>query len=220
MANATVNNNNNMVFMAVENSPKSKVLTEHTWIADSGATCHITNLLEGMFDVCDIKESVTIGTGRVTYATKCGKCCGKFHTPEGKREVILSEVRYVPGFYVKLFSVTRAMKNGARAISEGTRMTVGNGPIKLVFENCLETGSSFVLGLKLRPISKQMAAYAVRNVNNSVREWHGQLGHISNNIMQRTATYYGKRIREKSENCEDCVMGKAKQTNMNKDQVE
>ncbi len=145
MANVTVNNNN-MVFMTVEN--ESKVLTKHTWIADSGATCHFTNLVEGMFDVHDINESVTIGTGRVTYATKCGKFCGEFHIPEGKREVILSEVHYVPGFYMKLFSVTRAMKNGARAISEGTRMTIENGPNKLIFKNCLETGSSFVLGLE------------------------------------------------------------------------
>jgi len=148
MANAAVNNNN-MVFIAMEN--ESKILTEHTWIANLAATCHITNLLEGMYDVHDINESVTIGTGRVTYATKCGKFHGEFHMPEGMRKVILSEVRYVPGFYVKLFSVTRAMKNGARAISEGNRMTIENGPNKLIFKNCLETGSSFVLGLELWP---------------------------------------------------------------------
>jgi len=50
-----------------------KKLTDDTWIADAGAICHITNNLEGMLDIKSICESVKIGTGEDTYATKCEK---------------------------------------------------------------------------------------------------------------------------------------------------
>jgi len=50
-------------------------------------------------------------------------------------------------------------------------------------------------------------------------EWHGQLGHISDDIMRRMATYYSKTLHEKFETCEDCTMGKSQQTNMNKEMV-
>jgi len=54
----------------------------------------------------------------------------------------------------------------------------------------------------------------------NVNEWHGQLGHVSDNIMQHMTNYYGKWLQEKFEKCDDCVMGKAWQANMNKEQVE
>ena len=58
----------NMVFMAIEGHKK---LTNDTWITDSGATCHITNSLDGMFDTKSIQESIKIGTGKEAYTTKC-----------------------------------------------------------------------------------------------------------------------------------------------------
>ncbi len=70
-ATNTAVNMDNVVFMAVEGHRKK--LTEDTWIADSGATCHITNSMEGMFDIEDVRESIKIGTSEETYATKCGK---------------------------------------------------------------------------------------------------------------------------------------------------
>ena len=64
-------NMDNMVFMAMEDHTKK--LTEDAWIADSGAMCHITNSMKGMFDIEDVQECIKIGTGKETYATKCGK---------------------------------------------------------------------------------------------------------------------------------------------------
>jgi len=51
-ATNTAVNMDNVVFMAVEGHKKK--LTEDTWIADLGATCHITNSMEGMFDIEDV----------------------------------------------------------------------------------------------------------------------------------------------------------------------
>jgi len=122
VANTAVNMDN-MVFMAVEGHMN---LTEDTWIADSGATCHITTDMKGMFDIQDVHKSIKTGTREENYATKCGKFQGEVTMPEGKKEVIISGVRYVPGFYVKLFSITSAMKKRAKITSEGMQLTVEN----------------------------------------------------------------------------------------------
>jgi len=87
-ANAAINTKN-VVFMAIEGHKK---LTDDTWIADSGATCHIMNSLDRMFDIKCIQENVKIGMGEETYATNCGKYHGKIQMSEGKKEIILSEV--------------------------------------------------------------------------------------------------------------------------------
>jgi len=136
----------NVVFMAVEGHKK---LTDDTWVTDSGATCHITNSLEGLYDMKNMCESVKIGTREETYATKCGTFCGEIIMPEGKKEIVISGVHYIPSLYVKLFSITSAMKNRARIISEGMRLMIENCPIKLAFEKCLKMKSSFVLELEI-----------------------------------------------------------------------
>ena len=48
MANTAIRSDN-VAFMGLEE--ESKKLMEDTWIADSGATCHITQLLEGLYDL-------------------------------------------------------------------------------------------------------------------------------------------------------------------------
>jgi len=138
---------------------------------------------------------------------------------EGKTEVVISGMRYVPGFYIKLFSITSAMK-GAKIISEGMQLTVKNGPTKLTFRQCLETASSFVLGLKIKPKASEFTGYTGKNWKLNATEWHGQLRHISDDAMHRTASYYGKAIHKKFENCKDCAMGKLRQMNLNKETVE
>ncbi len=141
-------------------------------------------------------------------------------TPEGKKEIILSDVCYVPGFYVKLFSLTSAMKNGAKLTSKGMKLTVENGPVKLEFEKCLETKSSFVLGLDLKPKMSKFVGYAGKSQKMDANKWHGQLGHVSDDAMRHTANYYGRKVHEKLENCENCALGKSRQANLNKETIE
>ena len=50
-------------------------------------------------------------------------------------EFTLKSVKYIPGFYVKLFSLTSAMRNGAKFVSEGMKMVLIKGETSVVFEN-------------------------------------------------------------------------------------
>jgi hypothetical protein len=49
------------------------VIGSNMWLADSGASCHLTNLDEGMYDVQFINPPIEIGIGQSLRATKLGK---------------------------------------------------------------------------------------------------------------------------------------------------
>jgi len=94
-------------------------------------------------------ESIKLNDGNKVYAMKCGKLQAMVMMQEGKAMmIILDEVQYVPGFYRKVFSLTTAMRRGAKISSEGMAITVANGPVKLIFGSCRKEENDFVLGLK------------------------------------------------------------------------
>ncbi len=66
VANSSMNDTVLMTF-------PSTTMTAKTWIADSGASSHITNDDTGLYDVQEVKEPVKIGDGKTVYATKIGK---------------------------------------------------------------------------------------------------------------------------------------------------
>jgi len=45
-------------------------IDENTWIPDSGASCHMTNTLEGMTDLKYDCSKIKIGSGKTMVATK------------------------------------------------------------------------------------------------------------------------------------------------------
>ena len=41
-------------------------IEKHTWIADSGATTHMTNSVEGMKNLKTVEQNVSVGDGRAS----------------------------------------------------------------------------------------------------------------------------------------------------------
>ncbi len=129
---------------------KKQQISEYTWLGDFSTACHVTNSLEGLYDTREVIENIKFINGNEEYAMKIGKVRATVQTQEGKpTTIILDEVRYVPGFYAKLFSMTRAM---AKIWSEGATMTVELGTVKLEFGRCRNAENDFMLGLELKPI--------------------------------------------------------------------
>jgi len=96
------------VFVTTEG--KAKTLTDATWIADSGATCHVTNDKDGMYDTSTIYKAITIGNGETVQGTLNGKIDMRFDSAEGTSTTItLTNVKFIPCFWGKLFSLTCAM---------------------------------------------------------------------------------------------------------------
>ena len=92
---------------------KARRIDETIWLADTGASCHMTNNDEGMFDCKNISTPIRVGSGKTLMAIKIGKLKRTVVSKNGSSQVIvLQEVKYVPELWVNLFSVGQALKKG------------------------------------------------------------------------------------------------------------
>ena len=67
------------------------------WIGDTGASCHLTNSLDGMINLENCSSKITVGSGENLDCTKIGTKAGKIVQKDGKvRTLKLKNVKYVP----------------------------------------------------------------------------------------------------------------------------
>ena len=84
------------------------------WIADSGATSHMTNSLEGMYDATDSTSGVKLGDGKIIASAKCGKICVIQQSDGTTKELVLMNVKYVPSLSCNLFSILDEIDKGCK----------------------------------------------------------------------------------------------------------
>ena len=71
--------------------------TKNNWIGDTGASCHMNNLHDGMFETTNINEQVKVGNSTKINATKIGKWSGVIEQKDGtKKNIVLDKVTLVP----------------------------------------------------------------------------------------------------------------------------
>jgi hypothetical protein len=103
------------VSMAAETSFLLKEIkdTKDLWIADTGATCHLTNREDGMINLTSSNKEIRMGNMSKSTATKQGTLTGvALQVNKTTSTVILDEVSVVPELGFSLISITKAMKNG------------------------------------------------------------------------------------------------------------
>jgi hypothetical protein len=82
------------------------------WLADSGASCHMTFEEEGMFDCRVIHTPIKIGSGKSMVATKIGKKRLTLKGPNGTTlEIVLRDCKLVPSLWVNKALVSSVMKD-------------------------------------------------------------------------------------------------------------
>ena len=211
---AMTNIDEEMILIA-ENNPKT--FNSFTWIADSGASTHMTNTMDGMFDVVDANINISVGDGRKMTTTKVGKWKGVAIDLEGRKtNITLTNVSYVPNLMVNLFSLTAAMDKGfsVAGSNEGINLKKGNWSIS--FDRRVGTPRGHVFASSLIPAENYNAEYA--NISINYEKAHQLLGHPGRNLLLGTADRLEWKVKEKtSSECEDCLKGKAKRMNMNKE---
>ena len=112
------------------------------WIGDSGGTVHITNSDFGMFNVKSCDFDITVGNQEITRFVKMGGIQLKLKDSTGNYKVVtLSNVRYVPSFVGKLFSISTVMTKGDGIRFQNKQMEVQKGGATVEFlpsnlDNC------------------------------------------------------------------------------------
>lgn len=211
---ALTNIDEEMILIA-ENIPKP--FNSFTWIADSGASTHMTNTLDGMFDMVDANINISVGDGRKMTTTKIGKWKGVAIDQEGrKNNITLTNVSYVPDLMVNLFSLTTAMDKGYSVNGSKEGITVQKGTWSMNFNRRVGTPRGHVFATSLIPLSNYDSEQA--NLSIGYEAAHQILGHPGRNLLLGTADRLKWTIKDKkTTECEDCLKGKAKRMTLSKE---
>jgi hypothetical protein len=79
------------------------------WLADSGASCHMSFDETGMFDCRDVQSKIKIGNTQTMTATKIDQKRVQLAQPDGTvMEFVLEECKLIPDLWVNLFSCSLA----------------------------------------------------------------------------------------------------------------
>jgi hypothetical protein len=179
-------------------------LTKDTWLGDNGASCHLlTNDDSNMFDVQTVRSPIKVGSGKSLMATKMGKKRVEvIQNGETSGTFVLTEVKFVPGLFVDLFSIGKALKNGFKISNKGCVISLRKGDSVVSFDRMLPTERGFVSGVVLKlcvptlvsenTFPQNAAAIALeRGRRITLSEAHSLLGHAAIATVRKTAQSYG-----------------------------
>jgi hypothetical protein len=113
---------NNKEFCASAVAPRSIALQEN-WLADTGATAHITMSDVGMTNVRPVSVTVVVGDGSEIKCTKRGD----IKLTNGEKTMILKDVLYTPKFHKNIVSLGVLIRDGFDLSVTGSTMTVKKG---------------------------------------------------------------------------------------------
>ena len=175
------------------------------WLIDSGASVHVTNNKELLFNVRTATESVTVGNGQEAKATLKGNVILKNELGSGT--IKLKDVLYIKDFYKNIMSVPRLMKNGSTMQwSDGKVKLSQNGKDISIEREKDET--MFYLTAQRMPGENS----TVMNVSKTmdVNEAHEKLAHMSEGALRKTMKKLGVELTGHMRPCDGCMRAKAK----------
>ena len=219
--NGNGNSNDAVVLMALENDNKNK--NNKIWIADTGASSHIVNSLDGMTDLKKKDGGIQVGNGDMAKVHYIGTYHGYItNNKEEKQKIVLTDVLVSFEIIENLFSLTKALKNGAGLINEGEVIGIKKNNTILKFDKRITSGNGYLMGCEIEPetVKKQLnetAAVAKNITKIDVNTFHKMLGHPSEAITRNTAKDLNYDLNGKMNDCDECSLGKIKQTKTNKE---
>jgi hypothetical protein len=123
------------------------------WILDSGASCLYCQSAEGVTDVKEIDESITIGNGNSMKSTIIGNLkCDVTQVNGEKLTITLNDVKYVPSLCVNLFSLNKALKKSFKVSKDGVVISLNYKHVKLEFDRVIHATDGCVTGVLMKPI--------------------------------------------------------------------
>jgi hypothetical protein len=123
------------------------------WIADTGASCHMTCSPEEVFECVDIDEDIKLGDGKYIKATKVGHKQVTVHQPNVKQEMfVILDCKLVPDLWVNWFSVTSSLRRVWSISNEGIIISLSCNDQSLVFDQVLESSTGAITGVIMEPV--------------------------------------------------------------------
>ncbi|UYV60463.1 hypothetical protein LAZ67_1001224, partial [Cordylochernes scorpioides] len=184
--------------------------TKDSWIADSGATDHMTFRREWFSTFEEIPEGVhpvCLGDGKQIYAKGKGNIDILSYVDSQKINATLLDVLYVPELETNLFSISTATKHGLTLICKGNQIKLTKNS-KVLVTGIKDNSNLYRIFIKAKQSSQTHVAQLSLDI------WHQRMGHVNpikltqmfeNNVFEDDI-----KIREKPDSllCEACIYGK------------
>ena len=204
----------------LSNTDSNCKMTRNTFICDSGASCHMRNSTEGMYDLIDHTQAITVGNSETMYSSYIGKFQGTIIQQDGTNiDIVLHDVLYVPDLWVNLISVTKALKYPQTKLnSKGELIAIDfvdkdqQTTQTIVFDKIFTTGNGQLLGIEIQPEKEYGHVCLLSKTQLKYEDIHGKLGHPNEQVVKQTVKHYGISIMEPTHNCIYCAAGKHKKT--------
>jgi hypothetical protein len=183
---------------------------------------HYCKSIEGMFNLKDIAETITVGNGNSMTATKVGSLRRRVVQLNGSNlDITINEVKYVPNLCANLFSINKAIKNGFNRSNNGISICLTKGSASITFDRIINSLCGSISGIKMVSHQSSVAYVAkgklqlIKSID--INKFHEMIGHCGFDRLKRTATIHGLRLKGELKVCEDCAVAKARQKNFNQD---
>lgn len=194
-------------------------LTKNTFIADSGATCHMRNSITGMFDLVDHVQAVTVGNSDKMYSKFRGKFKGTIIQQDGQYiDIILDDVLYIPDLWVNLFSITKILTSSNVSLANNgqlIQLKFKDQNYTLTFDKVFNAGQGHLLGVEINPSEDYATMMMLTEALVIYEEMHEKLGHPNEQVVKYTTEHYGIKTKETDddhEKCRYCATAKHKRT--------
>ena len=126
------------------------MIKKDLWLGESGASSHMTNSLIGMTDVEDATGSVRFGNSQVLKVMKIGKKARTVVQKDGKKvKVIFAQVKYVPGLYCNLVSLTQLMAKDFVLTGTKECLKLVKGKTTIIFDQKVKSGKGVIFGVRI-----------------------------------------------------------------------
>ena len=177
-----------------------------------------------MFDCRPIQEPIVLGDGKKLVATKIGKLRRTVLQSDGStRDIVLNDVKLVPGLDMPLFGILKALSQGWRIANKGVHLRLMKKGVAVEFDRVTHTATGQLVGVSLLPRSTSSThEYAMpAQEEKSTKIWninrfHQVFNHSHEEALRKTAKAYEWKVTGKLEPCSDCARANAKQKNVPK----
>ena len=197
-------------------------MSEHTFIANSGASSHMCYTKTGLHDLKEYRTEITVGNSEAIFSEAIGTYKGTVLQQDGTyMDIVLKDVLYIPDLWLNLLSLTKAIKNpNVQLSSKNSLITLDiNGNGKITFDKVYNSGSGQILGVDIAPHQEKANVMhpTERNKNISHKDLHEKLGHPNDQVLKATAKCFEFNVTGEPLTCTSCAISKQKKKQIPKE---
>ncbi|CAL9022395.1 unnamed protein product, partial [Prunus brigantina] len=180
----------------------------NVWLADTGATHHVTNDLGNLNSAkpCTSKEGITVGNGASLSVVNAGtaflNCCGTSFK--------LANVLHVPKIAQNLLSVYQfCLENRCQMLFDAFYFLIQDKLGRILYKG-LSSDGLYPVPLKSKLFTSQGRAVAYLGKKVSSLLWHKRLGHPANEVLVHmlTKSHESCHVDHEPSVCQSCLEGK------------